>query len=430
MEKNRLPFISLAILIALLPFISAGKPFFLLSRLSLVVLIISWLAEVVIRKEINWRRVINNPLLISFLLLYLFDLIGIIYSSNKVAALSIAEKQFPLFVFPLVILTSNSFSRIRVEKLLWVFVYSVTIACLCCIGYAFYRNNYWDFFSSPNWFYFSYSDLTEPIGIQPIYLAFYVEFAVFIGLIQLHRKWSYMKLRIRFLIILLIVSLYFIILLLAGKMAILSATIGVAVTLFYFFYRAKRIWLGLVSVLLVILCSAILVSQLPVVKERFLSLFGIEKTSEWVYGDPNKNRPSTEVRLVKWDASLNLISKNWLIGVGPGDVQSELNKVYDQLDFQLGIQENFNSHNQFLQTWLSTGLFGLLAMSATLFLTFKRAIGDGDLLLFILCFIIVANCLTESILERQYGIFFYSIFLSLNYRFRTFEEDPNTHLSV
>lgn len=410
----------MAILVALLPFVSAGKPAFLLSRISLVIFIISWLIEVVISKKINWREVINNPLMISFLFLYLFDLIGIAYSSNRLAAFNVVEKQLPLLIFPLAILTSNSLSKIRTEMLFWIFVFSVTMACTFCIGYAFHRNNYWEFFSNPNWFYFSYSDLTEVIGIQAIYLSLYVEFAFFIGLVYLLENWSQRVLKTRILIILLIGYLYFVLFLLAGKMSIISATAGATMILLYFFYRAKMVGYGLIGILMFIVVSFLIVTQLPVVKERFISFLGMQRTSSWVYGDPAHDRPSPDVRLVKWKASLNLISENWLIGVGPGDVQNQLNKEYEKLDFQLGIRENFNPHNQFLQTWLSTGLFGLVALLATLFIALKRAFSKNDLLLFILNFILVANCLTESILERQYGIFFYSIFLCLNYRFHVF----------
>lgn len=420
LEKSQLLFIGLALLVATLPLVSSSKLFFLVNRVSIAIILIAWIFIDVISKKINWKEKFKNPLLLSFFILYLLNLIGIIYSSDTITAFGSVEKKLPLLIFPVIILTTDSLSIREVKKLLWIFVFSVTVTCLICVAYAFHRNNYWDFFLNPNWFYFSYSDLTEIVGIQPIYLSLYVELSFFIGLLFILTRWSTIHILIKMVGVMQIGFLYLIIFLLAGKMAILSTTVGIAMLLFYLLYKAKRTWLALLSTGSIIVISLVLITQLPIVKERFMSAVGMERTSQWVYGDPNQAY-SGEARLVKWKATFNLIIENWLIGVGPGDMQGELNKEYDRIGFQLGIQESFNPHNQFLQTWLSTGIFGLLSIIGIVYFAFARSFNDENLLLFVISFIFAANCLTESMLERQYGIFLFSIFLCLCYKFRTFD---------
>jgi O-antigen ligase len=188
---------------------------------------------------------------------------------------------------------------------------------------------------------------------------------------------------------------------------------------FVYFQNRKRLRVGLLTLLLIVAASVMIISKLPVVKERFLEVFGVNKTSDWVYGDPQRNQPIPDARLVKWQSALDVIRDNWLFGVGSGDVQDELNKQYEAHDFQAGITEQFNTHNQFLQTWVGTGLMGLAVFIATLIVSVAKAIRlkNHFFLLFMALFVIC--CLTESMLERQFGILFYVIFSSLFYQRKT-----------
>ena len=74
-----------------------------------------------------------------------------------------------------------------------------------------------------------------------------------------------------------------------------------------------------------------------------------------------------------------------------------------------------NLHNQYLQLWYETGLFGLLAfLFAMGWILFSIkdvwSTGFGLVLLMFLCFLF-----TENLLDRQIGIYFYSFVLMLFY---------------
>lgn len=402
-------FIVMAIMIATMPFIFTHKVAFLLNRASIVLTVLIWITQL----RPDFSQIAKNKLLFSFLAIYLLTLISIFYSSNLKIAISSAEKGLPLLVFPLVILTVPGIFKEKTVKLFRFFTLAVTAASIVCLGYAFHRNNYFEGLKNPNWFYFSYYDLTEVINIQPIYLSLFVGFSIFLLTSDLLTRYRMSGLLKKSIIILWIVYLFVFLIFLAGKASIIATFLILIVGTFLFFASRKKYWSAVIFVALIIGVSISTIYQLPVVRERFISSFGLNKTSDWVYGDPNKTQPDSEARLIKWKASIEIIKSNWLIGVGTGDVQSELNLQYEKLGFQLGIDQRFNAHNQYLQTSIGLGIIGLLTFLGTILTSLKESIRTKNYLYTSFIVFFALNCITESLLERQYGIILYSLFSCL-----------------
>ena len=69
---------------------------------------------------------------------------------------------------------------------------------------------------------------------------------------------------------------------------------------------------------------------------------------------------STGVRFEIWKVTTDLISNNFILGVGAGDIKPELNKKYSENPefLEEAINNHFNVHNQYLETWLGQGLLG------------------------------------------------------------------------
>lgn len=410
-------FIGLAIIVVSLPFLFTHKILFLINRITIVFILLIWLLkpDLVAR----FKLIKGNYLLIGFILMYVVELLGLFYSSNISIAVSSLEKKLPFLVIPLIIITSDALDFKKLDRVIKYFTGSVTIASLICLQYAFHRNNYFEVFSNPNWFYFSYYDLTEILDIQPIYFSVFVSFSFFVIIFLIKNSWAESSGSRRFFYFFWAGYLFIFLVLLSGKTSIVATiSIFMAIT-FVFFQKRKQLLAGLVTLLLIVVASGMIISRLPVAKERFLEMLGMNKTSDWVYGDPQRNQPISDARLVKWQSAFDVIRDNWIFGVGPGDVQEELNKKYEAHGFHAGIAEQFNTHNQFLQTWVGTGLIGLAIFIATLVVSVAKAIRlkNHFFLMFIALFIIC--CLTESMLERQFGILFYVIFSSLFYQRKT-----------
>lgn len=119
---------------------------------------------------------------------------------------------------------------------------------------------------------------------------------------------------------------------------------------------------------------------------------------------------SNAVRILVWEAGLDLIAKHWLVGVGCGDVKDVLLDEYAKRNMQGAIERKLNLHNQYLETWLSIGIVGIMLLLILLLYPFFKAWQTRDLswLLFIVA--VSLNFLTESMLNTQAGVIFIAYF--------------------
>ena len=85
---------------------------------------------------------------------------------------------------------------------------------------------------------------------------------------------------------------------------------------------------------------------------------------------------------------------------------------YKKENITAAYKQKLNAHNQYLQTALSIGFFGLIVLLISLFLPFVDSFKNGNFLLIIFLLIISFNFLFESMLERQSGVVFYAFFNS------------------
>ena len=98
---------------------------------------------------------------------------------------------------------------------------------------------------------------------------------------------------------------------------------------------------------------------------------------------------------------------NVLFGVGAGDRMDVLTPFYiteDNPDDTI-----YNPHNQFLDTWMTTGILGLLALLAMLFYPMIVAWRKRQLFPLLFLIMLTLSLLFESILERQMGIVFVAV---------------------
>src|SRR6185369_2443555 len=118
-------------------------------------------------------------------------------------------------------------------------------------------------------------------------------------------------------------------------------------------------------------------------------------------------------RWLKWKCAWEVIEKNPIIGIGPGDVHDALQSQYKKIDFSIAFEQKYNPHNQFLQTWVGLGVIGLVSLILCMLIPTIIAYKKGKYLYFSFVIFFALCNITESALERQLGIVFYSTFNSL-----------------
>ena len=104
------------------------------------------------------------------------------------------------------------------------------------------------------------------------------------------------------------------------------------------------------------------------------------------------------------------IKQNWIFGVGPANVQKELDNCYSAYTYRNQYDDfnkkTYNTHNQYFDVLLKFGIFGLLFFIVFLF----WGINYKSEYYYIFLLLIFFSMLTENILNRQVGIVFFNFF--------------------
>jgi O-antigen ligase len=121
---------------------------------------------------------------------------------------------------------------------------------------------------------------------------------------------------------------------------------------------------------------------------------------------------STTGRIEIWKETISILPMYWMIGTGTGDVKDVLNTTYHENNFSYGYEKSLNTHNQYLQSFLTLGIIGLLLFVLAITIPWFMRSNYHPLLLMLL-FIFALNCITESMLEAQRGAIFFALMISI-----------------
>jgi O-antigen ligase len=122
---------------------------------------------------------------------------------------------------------------------------------------------------------------------------------------------------------------------------------------------------------------------------------------------------SINVRAGVWQCSFSLIKDNWAKGIGAGRVQDELNNCYKNYDTNAFSSVDYNTHNEYFNILLGTGIIGLLAFLYMIIIVLYHAYKIRNPLFFSFVLLCALCFLTENILDRQGGIVFFVFFISV-----------------
>ncbi|MCC6372676.1 MAG: O-antigen ligase family protein [Bacteroidia bacterium] len=128
-------------------------------------------------------------------------------------------------------------------------------------------------------------------------------------------------------------------------------------------------------------------------------------------GDVNGH--SLTMRWYYWQAAKKVIGEHLLFGVGTGDTQAELNKIYKKDFPELKPEWYKRTHNQFLSIAVCFGLTGFVLFLLAIFypvFTLRRYLHP---LYPIFMVLLLVSFVTEDTLETQAGVGFYAIFNTL-----------------
>ena len=127
----------------------------------------------------------------------------------------------------------------------------------------------------------------------------------------------------------------------------------------------------------------------------------------------SKTTESSASRILIWKSSLELIMNKPIIGYGSGDVKDLLIYKYLQNGYFGIAEKKLNAHNQFLQTQLASGIFGLLMLLFIFIQFLKNSLKNKNWMFTFITIIFFINYLFESMLETQMGVLLFSFWFTL-----------------
>lgn len=372
---------------------------------------IFWLTEPGLVKKL--KNSLRDPLVLSLLSLFVIHLVGMIYTSDLHEGWNKLQARSALVVYPLLFSTVNISDK-TFRTLLRTFI----VACTG-LGFIGLTNSAWLYFQTHQSVYLYSDNLLILIDGQAIYFALYLNVAIlFLFYLSMQPESAPWERNLYHFIIL--PFFLFLIFLLASRLSLVIIVLMGLGTAAYYVINGRKWRLGVVIVAGMVLGGFLLAHLFPKTINRFKSLSEFHfdyKDDRGVYHfnetDYKDRWNGLTIRLAIWSCTWKAIEAHPWIGAGTGDYMNELRKVYKERDFKLGMENDYSTHDQFLQIWLTLGLVGLLIFLYSLLYPARSAWLQGNYIYVLFLGMVVLNMLTEEILIVYRGVLFFGFFNSL-----------------
>lgn len=348
--------------------------------------IVLWMVLSIVNLIINKPKLHWNNIRFLFVVLYLLYVIGVLYSTNKSNATFDLEVKMSLVIFP-VFIGFTAYNVQRLKLLLYVFISGAILSIMILFGNAML--NYMETGSVG---FFFYNRLSP--WVHPSYFSFYLNVIMLLLIYDfITAKLSLFK-RHFHLIIFAFFTLF--IALTTAKIALVTTFVLIIVILIHWVRQSK--W---VPVLIFVFGGlglfGTVYTQSDFAKERineFFNAFESKGTKRYLY--------STGLRKVIWQNSWELYMEKPILGYGTGDVTDNLMLKYAESNNLNALDKRLNAHNQFLQTGIAIGIFGLLCL--VLLMLVPLIYYRQNHLFAGITLLTIFFLLTESAFETQAGV--------------------------
>lgn len=383
--------ISLLYTAAVMPFQKQGVPVW--PGIALMVAV--WLFSGNLKTK--FQLFLSNRNALIFTVLYLFYSAGLFYSSNTAYALTDLLLKIPLLLFPLVI--SSSSLKGKTDFILKIFLLAALLSAVVCVA----RSGYLTYTTGENYFYYYKLSWFFHVG----HYAMYLVFAAFVALYFFFKEEN-SNIKAAYIFAFLFLTL--VIFLLSARAQIIAYFAVIACgAIFYLLKNGNRLK-GLLILFLLLTTAGVALYFIPATRERFKTT---EVELNHFFNGNNPNSYGSYLRLAVWQTGVEVIHEHPLAGVGTGDAKDELIKKAQKKNYDIIVKKNLNYHNQFMQTWAAIGLPGFFALLFSIITGIAYSLNKRQYLVTAFFMIIVISFLTESMLERQAGVIFYSFFSAI-----------------
>ncbi|MEQ8926520.1 MAG: O-antigen ligase family protein [Fulvivirga sp.] len=379
-----------------------------LANILIITLVAYWLIDRDLIQKL--KKIINRKSVIFLTTYFTLTLLWLVHSSDLSQGFKFVEMRLLILLLPIVISTAD-FNELQFENIKKTFVYG-------CIGVLALGlvNSTFDYWSTRDSGFFFNDNLTSIVGIQAAYFAIIVNISIVLcaGLILNDFKSFHNYVAILFLIL----GEF----LLATRISILTLALLVIIFIIHISIKhSRRTALGALIIMLVIFAIGIV--SFPQISNRFESMLS---NFEYQFDNPNpvnhfnaevssENWNGLTIRLALWECGWEVIKDNFWLGVGTGDYEESFNKRIEKVNFKYAQAMKFGVHNQYLYTWISFGIVGLIFFLSSIIGLVILGYRNNNYQFIIVLAIFCIAFLTENVLNRYYGIFPFAMMLSIVY---------------
>ncbi len=345
---------------------------------------------------------IREPWVLLNFALFLLYLLGMLYTEESASGWSQVETKLGMLVFPFVLFGARKISSGERNFLLLAFTALLLILSLICLGNGIGR-----YLDTGNSAFLVYNKLVKPVSIQPIYFSLFLLFVLIVGQSLLIEKFEDLSNAQRAILIIISFYLVLFLFLLSSRTSIAAFALWAGLRTIFFLAKKHQRFLVIVLFSFEVLVGGLALTQLEVNKLRFQEAI-----------DPNSNYQTDtfagrSLRIEKWKCSIGLIKDNFLIGVGTGDEDAEMLKCFKAKGIEEGVKWKYNSHNQYLSSFVQVGVSGFIFLIAILLIPIWEAYKQKRIDLFGLGLMFAMVIGTETMLSRRWGVLFMTLILSV-----------------
>jgi O-antigen ligase len=396
-------------------FISLACSFRAISSIVPVLLLITGLIKNRVERGTFFNPSLKNPFLYGCILLFLFHLVALLFTGADKAGWADLQVKTGLVLAPLAFCCTGFSDETRKKLAVYFIIIIAATACYCLIS-AIYN-----YFQTRDTSFFFYHSLVQPVNGHAIYFAV----LVFIALLFLIEAYPVTGLVLKRPVrAIFIIFLSFLLFLLSSRLVL-----G-----FYFLYllvyltgrvkkRSANRFLISGAVIIVTAGIIVLATNNPVSRRFSDIMTGNWKVVRMERFNPGMYFNGVQFRLLQWRFTGEILIENhaWVTGIGPGHAQYLLDQKYISSNMYIGEPERgdrgflgYNTHNQFLESLLKTGISGPIALLFICITLIKWAWQKRKRQTSFITALFIVWLFTEAVLERQYGIqifIFFPLFL-------------------
>lgn len=342
-------------------------------------------------------------LAVLFALLFLIHAGSLLFDPEKHEVLKNLERKLSFIVIPIVFMLMDGF-RWNIEK--WAI--RGFFAGLVLTGIHLLLLAALKIVEGLDWNLWTYHEFTKPYSIGAIYYSLFLSASI-LYLIFRNPEPFVAKYRLAF------ITFFLVLLFLCASKLFIAFALPIIFWKLIIWLKKKNSFTSYVIATLVVagifFASVPFIKRLKEIKETDL---GLVSKNAYSYDTPFNG---LNFRLLQWRLGIEILNEKdaWLSGVGIASEQNLLNDKYKQYGIYTGNPDlgdsgylDYNFHNQYLETLVGTGIFGLIILFFTIFYIFVRQ-WRKLFFPFVVYLLLILFLIFESVLERQAGIVFFCL---------------------